>query len=979
MRTRYILFIGLFLVCNSAFGQNQRLIFNEILADPAIDLPGDANGDGIRSSSQDEFVELANVSSDSLDLTGWMLGDDETINFTFPAGYKLPPRRIIVVFGGGDVTNVAGYDPDLLLTRVFSADGKVGNGLANGGEYVIIKSADGSEDAYIAYGSKVGGGPPATDATTGITFEFGEDIVVAANEDQSVTRSPDGNVDSAAPWVQHSTLNSSLFSPGLTVSGAADVPKVLPPLSIVINEVLADPPSGSAGDANGDGTRSSSQDEFVELANVTDAAVDISGWRLGDDEGIGFTFPAGYIMQPRSFVVVFGGGDVTGAFGYDPDPLLTRVFSADGTIGNGLANSGEIVLLMSDDGAYDTWMAYGSKAGTGGPPNVNDFEIGIDVGAPANADNSITRFPDGNINVIDPFVQHLTVSNKSYSPGKTIDGRTQVPPPQPPVTVVINEILANVNGAGDANGDGTVDSLQDQFIEIVNSSEENSVDLSGWSVGDGSSVTFTFPAGYTLAPQAFAVVFGGGDITLVPGYSADPLLTRVFTSDGGSLGDGLTASGDYAVLTSDDGAYDSYIAFGSVGGTGDPALAGIEWEFALTTASALDLSNSITRSPDGNILSSDPFVGHLSVSTNPFSPSQTINGVNALDEFIDVEHPWGTGHAVHFNWWERDRIEIRDAASLVPLQMDQGTVEMWFRPDSVLTNDTHAPDFTYLFGKNLGGNHEGDLGISWRRGEGRLLFFMQDGTSTTNLESSQRVDDVFFPRWYHVAVTWNTADSMRIFLDGVQVSAVESTITLLGGTQQIAIGNGSADLWNDRFEGFRGMIDEVRFSVVERYTSDFSLPTAPFQTDNLTLALWHFDEGSGNTTADATGNGFVGTFGGFGSDYLVDVNSAPTWVEVATIVANEDVEVPERFTLEPNYPNPFNPSTVIEFTVPRSSKVELAVYNLLGQRIQVLVNDSRAPGRYSVSFNASHLASGVYFYTLKADKTHLVSKMLLIK
>jgi Concanavalin A-like lectin/glucanases superfamily/Lamin Tail Domain/Secretion system C-terminal sorting domain len=982
MKKCYTIFIGLFMVCSSALGQNQRLIFNEILADPAGDLTGDANGDGIRSSKNDEFVELANVSSDTLDMTGWMLGDDEAINFTFPAGYLLPPRRIIVIFGGGDITNVTGYDPDLLLTRVFSADSTVGNGIANGGEYLVIKSADGTEDTYIGYGSKVGGGAPDTPATAGITFEFGGDITVAANQNVSVTRSPDGNTESAEPWVQHTTVSSALFSPGLTVDGAPDLPKKLPTLSIIINEILADPPSGSAGDANGDGTRSSSRDEFVELANVSDAAVDISGWRLGDDEGIGFTFPNGYVVQPRSFVVVFGGGDVTGAFGYDADPMKTRVFSADSTIGNGLANGGEIVLLMSDDGAYDTWLAYGSKSGTGGPPNADAFEIGIDVGAPANADNSITRFPDGNINVIDPFVQHLTVSNNAYSPGKTSDGRTQVPPPQPPITVVINEILADVSGAGDANGDGTTDTFQDQFIEVVNTSETESVDLSGWGVGDGSSVTFTFPNGYTLAPQAFAVVFGGGDLSAVPGFSADQMLTRVFSTSGGVLGDGLTASGDFAVLTSDDGVYDSYVAFGSKSGSGDPSLGGsssVEWEFALSTSAAADQSDAITRSPDGNILASDPFVNHLSVSTNRFSPSQTINGVNALDDFIDVPHPWGTGYALHFNWWERDRLEIRDAASLVPLQMDQGTVEMWFRPDSALTNDTHPPDFTYLFGKNLSGNKEGDLGLAWRRGEGRLLFFMQDGVSTTNLESSNRVEDVFFPRWYHVAVTWNVADSMRIFIDGKKVAAIESTVPLLGGNQTIAIGNGAADLWNDRFEGFRGMIDEVRFSVVERYTSDFTLQTSPFETDNLTLALWHFDEGSGDTAADVTGNGFLGSFGGNGSDGLPDVNSAPSWVDITTLVAKEELELPERFTLSPNYPNPFNPTTIIEYTVPRVSKVQLSVYNLLGQRVQVLVNESRTPGRYSATFNANNLASGLYFYTLIADRTNLVGKMMLVK
>ena len=804
---------------------------------------------------------------------------------------------------------------------------------------------------------------------------------MAANEDVSVTRSPDGNVADDEPWVQHTAVSSDLFSPGLTVSGSNTIPKPLPTLSVIINEVLADPASGAAGDANGDGTRSSSEDEFVELANVSENPVDIGGWRLGDDEGVGFTFPEGYTMQPRSFVVVFGGGDVSGVTGWDPDPLVTRVFSADSTVGNGIANGGEIILLLSDDGAYDTWLAYGSLVGTGGPPDAESYEIAIEVGAPANADNSITRFPDGDVNVIDPFVQHLTVSNAAFSPGTTIDGRTAVPPPQPPVTVVINEVLADATGTGDANRDGTISATEDQFIEIVNTSEEAAVDLGGWMVGDEGGATFTFPAGYSLAPQAMVAVFGGGDVSGAPGYSADPMLTRVFAASG-SLGDGLSSSGDFAVLISDDGSYDSYVAFGTAVGTGDPAVTGttgMEWEFALGTAAAADQQSSITRNPDGDILAQDPFVLHSTVSDNLFSPAQTVDALDSLDDFVDVPHPWGTGHALHFSRWERDRVEIRDAASLFPLRMDQGTVELWFRPDSVLTNDTHDPDFTYLFAKNLGGNNPGDLGLSWRRGEGRLLFFMQDGTSTTNLESSDRVDEVYYPRWYHVAAVWNTADSMRIFVDGRQVSSIESAVPLLGGEMAMAIGNGAADLWNDRIEGFPGLIDEVRISVNARYTEDFELPTGPFELDQLTLALWHFDEGAGDTAADATGNGFVGSLGGFDGSGAPDENSKPQWVDVSTLVSNETQEVPEQFVLEQNYPNPFNPVTTIQYRVPVAADVEVQVFNVLGQRVATLASGYHTPGQHHISFDASRLASGLYFYTLRSHDLLLTQKMMLVK
>ncbi len=988
MRSALLFATCICLSANVALAQQApRLIANEFLADPAGDLPGDANGDGVRSGAHDEFLELANISAEPLDLTGWKVGDDETINFTFPDGYILPPRVLLVIFGGGDVTNVPGYDPDPLVTRVFAAD-TLGNGFANGGDYIIIQSPDGNEDMYIAYNSKTGTGPPTSDVVANITFEYGVDVHVAANEDVSVTRNPDGNTSVPDPFVQHTTVSSALFSPGLTITGASVIPKPRPPLTIIINEVLADPPGGSAGDANMDGTRSSSQDEFIELANVGETAVDIGGWMLGDDEGIAFVFPEGYMVEPRGIIAVFGGGDVTNVPGYDADSLVSRVFQADSTVGNGFRNGGDIIMLLSDDGTYDTWFAYGDLANTGGPavgtyPAGTDFEIEQDVAAPANADNSVTRFPDGNVGIPDPFVQHLEVSTRAFSPAVTVDGRTQIPPPQPPVTIVINEILADA--AGDANGDGMVGDLQDEFIELINTSEEIAVDLSGWSVGDPGGLSFTFPEGFILPPLKLVAVFGGGDVSAVPGYNEDPLQSRVFAASG-MLGDGLDEMGDYAVLVSPDGAYDAYVAFGSASGGDAPTIMSggvtVDWEFTLNTAAPADMDNSITREPDGNFLAMDPFVQHLTTSSEPWSPATTIDGVGGLDEFRSVPHPWGTGYVMAFNWWERDRVEVRDAPQLFPIRMDEGTIELWFKPDSLLTNDTHDPDWTYLFGKNLAGNNPGDLGLGWRRSEGRLLFFMQDGENTTNLEQGTDVRTKFFPRWYHVAVTWNVADKMRMYIDGIKVAEIESQVPLLGGTMAVAIGNGAADLWNDRYEGFRGMIDEVRVSLVDRYAGadTFNLQTEPFQPDAMTLALWHFDEGQGETTEDATGHGFTGHLGGFDRDGNFDAATMPVWVDAATLVNSASSrELPEQFALSPNYPNPFNPSTSFSYTVPYAANVRIEVYNVLGQRVQVMVNETLPAGTYTASFQADRFASGVYFYVLRADNTHLVRKMVLLK
>ena len=98
------------------------------------------------------------------------------------------------------------------------------------------------------------------------------------------------------------------------------------------------------------------------------------------------------------------------------------------------------------------------------------------------------------------------------------------------------------------------------------------------------------------------------------------------------------------------------------------------------------------------------------------------------------------------------------------------------------------------------------------------------------------------------------------------------------------------------------------------------------------------------------------------------------------VISNlEADEVPEGYVLEPNYPNPFNPTTTIDYALPEVSDVTLAIYDLLGRRVAVLVSEQQASGRYSVSFNASRLASGVYFYQLRTENFVQTNKMMLVK
>jgi photosystem II stability/assembly factor-like uncharacterized protein len=87
----------------------------------------------------------------------------------------------------------------------------------------------------------------------------------------------------------------------------------------------------------------------------------------------------------------------------------------------------------------------------------------------------------------------------------------------------------------------------------------------------------------------------------------------------------------------------------------------------------------------------------------------------------------------------------------------------------------------------------------------------------------------------------------------------------------------------------------------------------------------------------------------------------------------------KSFELTQNYPNPFNPSTTIKYSVPTEGKVSLKVYNLLGEEVATLINQNQSAGTYSVSFDASSLSSGIYFYQLSSGNNVSVKKMMLVK
>jgi hypothetical protein len=211
---------------------------------------------------------------------------------------------------------------------------------------------------------------------------------------------------------------------------------------LVLNEVLTDPPSDDAattdvveGDANGDGSRSASADEFVELVNTNSIDLDISGFTISDNSGLRHTFAEGSIISGGGVAIVFGGGSPTGDFG-GADIVTTAS-------GNSLSlnNAGDRVIINDKNGNQ-----------------IIEFEWGGSTPYDGGSDQSLTRDPE----LSGDFVLHTTtVAGGVYSPGTQADGSAFDIGVNDPTTVqfALREFTL-------ANEDGSYN-LEDYSIEVA--------------------------------------------------------------------------------------------------------------------------------------------------------------------------------------------------------------------------------------------------------------------------------------------------------------------------------------------------------------------------------------------------------------------------------------------------------------------------------------------------------------------------------
>lgn len=413
----YRLGLFLLLVC-SLTDLTSQIIINEVYADVAVSLIGDANGDGIRSAREDEFIELFNNDSLPVNLSGLQLIIDQTIKHEFAEGLIVPPKAFLVIFGGGNPNGFFGrslvflassgslglsnagssislqtnegiifdsltyaetnIDASLVRTPEFTGDflshterpdafglpyspGTLTNSFPfNNGDTTLIHftvnrgiaiESDGQIDLFLNLINPKQSQVVATVELTGGTGDAvdlggftSETVIFPVNSNSqrllSIPIADDVEIEGQEIFIFTITNINSPDSNQISINQSFELTIFDDDneFGLILTEFLADPPNGLIGDANGDGVRNASQDEFLEFLNVSDESIDLSGMSIYDADLLRHQIPDSTIIQPNQLFLVFGGGEIRDTF----DNTIVQKASSNRL---SLANIGDRIML----------------------------------------------------------------------------------------------------------------------------------------------------------------------------------------------------------------------------------------------------------------------------------------------------------------------------------------------------------------------------------------------------------------------------------------------------------------------------------------------------------------------------------------------------------------------------------------------------------------------------------------------------------
>lgn len=453
-----------------------RVVLNEYLAAPR-DI--DWDGDGV-AGPDDEWIELYNAGDTAVDLRGWQLDDVADAGsppYVIPDAPPLPARGYRVYFkketgvvlnNGGDSVRLLTPDGVEADVSVYSRSAPDASWARDGdgfGPWVegLVPSPGGPNREGVAPPTA----PPPVDPTSPAVPTTPADPSPPPVPTTELTPPPTAPPTPGSPGDPTAAPTPPAPTPGS--------PGAVPPspiyMPILVSEVLFDPLEAGLDAAY----------EWVELFNTGDMPVPLIGWSIGDGGGWD-ALPGAAVLPPRGYLVIAATPELAAelrAAGAAAFPV------ADGRIGNGLANGGDVVRLRGPTGEIVDAVSWGSS--------LDAFDPAVPHGPPG---SSIERLPsDRDTDSADDWwIQPVP------SPGRQGDVHTGPPP------LLISEVLPAPSNV-DWDRDGQPGHL-DEFIEIHNPAPY-SVDLGRWVVADGADDGWEhrFERGDRLAPGAYRAVF----------------------------------------------------------------------------------------------------------------------------------------------------------------------------------------------------------------------------------------------------------------------------------------------------------------------------------------------------------------------------------------------------------------------------------------------------------------------------------------
>lgn len=239
----------------------------------------------------------------------------------------------------------------------------------------------------------------------------------------------------------------------------------------------------------------------------------------------------------------------------------------------------------------------------------------------------------------------------------------------------------------------------------------------------------------------------------------------------------------------------------------------------------------------------------------------------------------------------------------------------------------------------------------------KLIIFGEDVGYTLDRTGSTYLDTTL-ARQYLGFIYVSDRPSAGVGFVGIRGMAINSNVKdSIGGTWPDVLKRSNTNSVINLY-GFRGVNSVDSVSSIGRQATTFNTATFGFDIESMRNAA------DGPTS----------------SPVRRIVKSALDYVDQLLVSAESNTSIiPTVYELKQNYPNPFNPVTKISYSVPKSGIVTMKIFDLTGREVAVLVNDIKAPGVYSINFNASSFASGVYFYRLEAQDFVDTKRMVLLK